>query len=142
MTAASNILLAIIGFSSGALVAGGIFAFIAMIGVVPRFAQKTDTIKFIPLYEDAIILGGILGSTTLFLDYYIPVGKIGAAFIALCIGIFIGCVAVSLAEVLNVVPVFMRRARLITGLKYFIASLALGKMCGSLLYLLGTNFYK
>ena len=57
----NNIVLAVIGLSSGTVVAGGIFAFIAIIGVVPRLAQKTKTEKYIMIYEDAITLGGILG---------------------------------------------------------------------------------
>ena len=41
--------LAFIGFSSGMVVSGGIFAFIAAIGVVERLAQKTKTVKHIKI---------------------------------------------------------------------------------------------
>ncbi|MCI8341997.1 MAG: stage V sporulation protein AB [Firmicutes bacterium] len=128
-----NIILSIIGFSSGVLVAGGIFAFIAVIGVVPRLAQKTGTEKYITVYEDAITLGGIFGCTNMFVSYFIPVGDIAAAIIALAIGVFVGSLAVSLAEVIDVVPVFMRRVRLTKGLSLFLLALALGKLTGSLM---------
>ena len=136
-----NIVLAIMGFSSGAIVAGGIFAFIAVIGVVPRFAQITGTQNKIKIYEDAIILGGILGSIETFTDFTLPVGNFFAIIIALSIGIFIGSLAVSLAEVIDVMPIFMRRARLTKGLSIFISAIAAGKLLGSLAYFMLPNFY-
>lgn len=131
----------LIGFSSGVVVAGGIFAFIAIIGIVPRLAQRTMTIKYISVYEDAILLGGVFGVSTIFIDYYLPIGNFFVGIIGLAIGIFVGCLAVSLAEVLNVIPIFTRRIRLTKGLFYMIAALALGKLAGSLLYALVPGFY-
>lgn len=136
-----NCILAIIGFSSGIIVAGGIFAFIAIIGIVPRLAQKTKTKKFIPLYEDAIMIGGVFGTTTMFVDYYIPLGRPIVIFLGICSGIFIGCLAVSLAEVLNVIPIFIRRARITQGIPILITAIAIGKMLGSLLYFYMKGFY-
>lgn len=136
-----NIALAIIGFSSGVIVAGGIFSFIAIIGIVPRFAQKTGTQDKIMLYEDAIVLGGIFGSCELFIDYIFPIGTFLAIIVALSIGIFVGSLAVSLAETIDVVPIFMRRARLTKGLSVFVLALALGKMVGSLAYFILPKFY-
>lgn len=136
-----NIILAIIGFSSGIVVAAGIFAFIAVIGIVPRIAQKTQTIRYIPLYEDAIILGGIWGATTIFVDYHIPVGIPVVVVFSLAMGIFFGCLAVSLAEVLNVMPVFSRRTRLKAGLSAFITGMAAGKLTGSMLYFYINGFF-
>ena len=136
-----EIILAVIGFSSGVVVSGGIFAFIAVIGIVPRFAQRTKTEKYVKLYEDAIVLGGIFGCTNMFLNYHLPFGSVLPIVIAGCIGIFVGCLAMSLAEVLNVIPIFMRRARLTRGLAFFIAATALGKVVGSLMYFFLPRFY-
>ena len=136
----NNIVLAVIGLSSGTVVAGGIFAFIAIIGVVPRLAQKTKTEKYIMIYEDAITLGGIFGCTTMFLKYYIPIGNAAAVIAAAAIGVFVGSLAVSLAEVINVVPIFMRRARLKQGLSFFLLALAAGKLIGSLVYFFVPTF--
>jgi len=134
-------ILALIGFASGTVIAGGVFAIIVTLGIVPRMAQKTGTIKFIPLYEDAIIIGGIFGTTTMFIDYYLPIGRVLVAFLSLCSGVFIGCMAVALAEVLNVIPIFMRRSRITKGIPIIVCGVALGKTLGSLLYFLVKGFY-
>lgn len=141
MAVLKNLLLSIIGFSSGVIVAGGIFAFIAIIGVVPRFAQRTGTQSKIKIYEDAIILGGIFGNIEMFTNYKLPVGTFFAIVAAFSIGIFFGSLAVSLAETIDVVPIFMRRARLTKGLSIFVLALALGKMFGSLAYFILPKFY-
>ncbi|MGE4215376.1 MAG: stage V sporulation protein AB [Anaerotignaceae bacterium] len=141
MVMIKNIALAIIGFSSGVIVAGGIFSFIAIIGIVPRFAQKTGTQDKIMLYEDAIILGGILGCLELFIDYKFRIGVFLPAIISLAVGVFVGSLAVSLAEIIDVVPIFMRRARLTKGLSVFVLALALGKVFGALAYFVLPKFY-
>ncbi|MGL4790401.1 MAG: stage V sporulation protein AB [Anaerotignaceae bacterium] len=129
-----NLILIIIGFSGGSVVAAGIFSFIAAIGIVPRIAARTKTENKIRLYEDFIILGGIFGCLQLYLDTKLHFGIVFAVLIALSIGVFIGCLAISLAEVIDVMPVFMRRARLKTGLSVLIFALALGKLMGSLVH--------
>ena len=130
-----QVILVIISFSSGVVIAGGVFAFIAMIGIVPRMAQKTNTEGHIIFYENAIIYGGIFGSLLMTFNFYLPIGYLSAVP-ALAIGVFIGAIAVSIAEILDVVPVFMRRASLKTGLGIFITSIALGKLFGSMVYFL------
>lgn len=141
MTALRYIFLILLGLGAGVVISGAVFAFIAIIGVVPRLAMKTKTDKYIKLYEEMIVLGGIFGAFTIMYDYYLPIGTIPVILISLCIGIFYGCLAVSLAEVLNVIPILTRRAGLYKGLKYFITALALGKMAGSLLYYFVDGFY-
>lgn len=135
------IVLMLIGIGSGTVISGAVFAFIAIIGVVPRLAMKTNTSDYIKNYETAIILGGIAGAFTIFFDYYIPLNKYMVMLYSLAIGIFYGCLAVSLAEVLNVIPILTRRTRLQRGIKYFILSLALGKALGSMLYYFVPGFY-
>lgn len=136
-----NICMIIIGLGSGAVISGGVFAFITIIGIVPRFAQKTKTQNYMKVYETAITLGGIIGASAMFINYQIPIGKVLAAIYSLCIGIFIGCLAVSLAETLNVIPILTRRAKVQKGLSIFIITLALGKMVGSILYFVVPGFY-
>ena len=130
-----QIILVIISFSSGVVIAGGVFAFIAMIGIVPRMAQKTNTEGHIVSYENAIIYGGIFGSLLMTFNFYLPIWYL-SIIPALAIGVFIGAIAVSIAEILDVVPVFMRRASLKTGLGIFITSIDLGKLFGSMVYFL------
>ena len=134
--------LIMVGACSGALISGAVFAFIAIIGIVPRLAQKTSTQKYVELYEEAIIAGGIFGTLTLLLDFSINIGKPAIIFAGACIGVFYGCLAVSLAEVLDVIPITLRRFNIKLGLGAIMASLALGKMAGSLLYFLIPGFYE
>lgn len=135
------IILCIIGVGSGTVISGAVFAFIAIIGVVPRMALKTNTQDKIKTYETAIILGGIFGAFTIFFNYYIPVNSIIVAIFGFSIGVFFGCIAVSLAEVLNVLPILSRRLNINRGIKYFILALALGKALGSILYYFVPGFY-
>lgn len=134
-------LMIIIGFSSGAGIAAGVFAFIAAIGIVPRLAQRSKTEKYIPLYEDVILLGGLFAATAMFVDYRLPKVPLLAGGYALCIGIFVGVLAVALAEVLNVMPILLRRGRITRGLSWLLLSFALGKVVGSLIYFCVDGFY-
>ena len=133
--------LVIMGFGGGMVIAGAVFAFIAIIGVVPRIAQKTKTEKYILLYEEGIIIGGIFGASCLMVDYYLPIGAVAAALLMFMVGIFYGCLAVSLAEVLDVIPVLTRRSGLKRGLRFFMTALAAGKLLGSLLYYFVPGFF-
>ena len=135
------ILAIIIAFASGIIISGAVFAFITIIGVVPRLAQKTRTEDSIIIYEEAIIVGGILGTLSMIFNFYIPIGKFFAVLYATGIGIFFGCLAVSLAEVLNVIPILTRRGKIQTGLKYFIIAVALGKLIGAIIYSRIPSFY-
>ena len=141
VTMLKNLVLIILGIGGGTVISGAVFAFISIIGVVPRLAAKTKTSKYIVMYENAIIAGGIFGVFTIIFDYYIPIGVIPAMFFGLFIGIFYGCLAVSLAEVLDVIPILSRRTMLYKGIKYFIIALALGKAIGAILYYFADGFY-
>lgn len=141
MSIVKLILVQILAFSSGLVIAGGVFAFIATVGLVPRFAKKTKTQGQIHLYEACIVIGGIWGSSTLAVDYYLPIGVPGAIAFALGVGIFVGCMAVSLAEIMDVIPILTRRGHVTNGLPYFILCIALGKLAGSMLYYLVPGFY-
>lgn len=138
---ARSIFLIFFGISSGVLVAAGTFAFIAAIGIVPRMAKRTQTQRHIRIYEDAITLGGVFGTTAMFMDYRFPDVPFLVGAYALCTGIFVGVLAMALTEVLNVVPIMLRRARLTKGLQWLILAFALGKVFGSLAYFLIDGFY-
>ena len=141
MTLLKNAFLVLLGFGSGLVIAGAVFAFIAIIGVVPRLAQKTNSQQYIKLYEEAIIAGGIFGASTMMIEYRLPLPAAVVAPLALCVGIFFGCLAVSLAEVLDVIPVLTRRARLQQGMAAFMLAIALGKLVGSALYFCVPGFF-
>lgn len=137
----ANILMVAIAFSSGVVVSGGVFAFINAMGIVPRMAIKTKTKKYLRNYEDAITLGGVMAAIIGLFDVEFIVNDIFIAIYALAIGMFMGILAVALAEVLNVVPVVMRRIRLKNGLPWIVLSLAVGKSVGALLYFFIDGFF-
>lgn len=133
--AAKQVALAFIGLSAGGVIAAGVFAFLAIIGVFPRLIGKTGTKRHILLYDTVIVAGGVTGNL---LDLYeIPVnfgGNFLLAVFGLAVGIFVGCLVMSLAETLKTVPVINRRIGLAVGLQYVILAIAAGKLVGSLVY--------
>lgn len=131
---AAEVLLAVIGLSAGLIVAGGLFAFIASLGVVSDIADRTHTGSRILLYEDTTILGGIIGNLIFIYRIDIPGGVLLQIVIGLFVGIFVGCWALSLAETLNVFPIFIRRVKLVRCVPYIILGIAIGKGLGSLIY--------
>ena len=127
-------ILAFLGLSFGLAISAGLFAFLIGLGVVSDFADRTHTGKYVTLYEDCIVLGGILGN--LFWIYeaeFLKGGWLLAGF-GLLSGIFVGCWAMALADILNIFPIFIRRAKITTGLSWLIVGMALGKSLGALLY--------
>lgn len=129
-----EVLLAVIGLSAGLIVAGGLFAFIASLGVVSDIADRTHTGSRVLLYEDVLTLGGSLGNIFFLYQMRIPGGAWFQGIFGLFAGIFVGCWAMSLAETLNVFPIFIRRAKLVQCIPYIILSIAIGKGIGSLIY--------
>jgi len=131
---AKEVLLAVIGLSAGLIVAGGLFAFIASLGVVSDIADRTHTGSKILLYEDATTLGGIVGNLVFIYQINLPGGVWLQVVFGLFVGIFVGCWALSLAETLNVFPIFIRRVKLVRCIPYIILGIAIGKGIGSLIY--------
>lgn len=65
--------LCFIGLSSGGVIAAGIFAFLAIIGVFPRLIGVTHTRCHVILYETLLILGGTAGNL---MDlFHLPLGQ-------------------------------------------------------------------
>ena len=131
---AVQILMAVIGLSAGMVVAGGLFSFISGLGVISDFADRTHTGEYIMLYEDSVALGGILGNLFFIYQIEIPYGAWLVPIFGLFGGIFVGCWSMALAEILDVVPIFVRRVKLLRGIQYVILGVALGKGLGALLF--------
>jgi len=136
------ILLLLIVFSAGIIIAGGVFSFIVIIGIVPRMIQKTNTNNYVKTFENSIILGGIFGAINLRFQMTLPFGIIFESLFAFFVGIFIGSLAVSLAEVLDVIPILTRRINLKYGMGCFMLVIAIGKLIGALAYFLIPGFFK
>ena len=128
-------LLAFAGLGAGAVIAAGIFAFLAIIGVFPRLIGVTHTAEHVLLYETLLILGGVWGNLA---DLYrVPFPFPGRIVLVICgmsVGIVVGCLVMSLAETLKALPVLNRRIRLAVGLQYVILAVAAGKAFGAAVY--------
>lgn len=85
-----HLFLGFIGLASGVGVAAGTFAFIIVIGVVPRMIAKCNRAENTILFENMIVLGGIFGTImSVFTDISLPVGHWLLYVYGFCAGIFV-----------------------------------------------------
>lgn len=150
-----QILLAVCGLSFGLLASAGVFTVLVSVGLVPRFAGKLHIAKKIFALEEAVVFGTLMGG---FFSVFGKFGYLGSYVLSRqifgsntvlvwkCIanvflitggflaGMFVGCLALAIAEMLNSIPIFARRIGFRHGLGAAIAGAALGKLIGSLLY--------
>lgn len=135
-----HVFLGLCGLAAGIGVSAGTFAFLIVIGIIPRLIGKCNRAAETMHFENAIILGGIGGNLlSVFPQIRIPLGTVLLYFYGISAGIFVGCMAVALAEILNTIPILFRRTGLKVGLSWIMLAMALGKTVGSLYYFLG-NF--
>ena len=130
----SNILLIVIGLACGTGVAAGVFALITKVGIIPQISEKTKTSSYVTVYESAVLAGGVSGTIFILFPISFTVPTIFLVIAGGSFGIFLGCLATSLAEALNVTAIFTRRLCLHIGIPIIVLSMALGKSLGSLLY--------
>lgn len=131
----NHVFLAFLGFACGLSVASGSFAIAVKLGIIPQMAGKSKTASHIITYENATILGGIAGNIlSVFPQLRFPAGHILLALFGISAGIFVGCMAVALAEIINAYPIMYRRMKLKIGIEWMVAMIAIGKMCGCLFY--------
>ena len=123
----------IIGLCAGGMVAAGTFAFIVMIGIFTRIADRTHTSAYISIYESAVVLGGIIGNILFIYNIRLPLYQAGLVLFGSFSGIFVGSLAIALAEVLKVFPILVSRIKLVEGLPVLVLSIAAGKAIGSLI---------
>ena len=88
------------GLCAGGLIAASFLAFLSMLGVIPRLAGLTKSMKNARMYESFVALGGILRDHwSFFIDGR---SKLDTRFIVLYGlfgGIFVGCMIGALAEI-------------------------------------------
>lgn len=147
-----SFLLILLGASYGLLAAAGVFTVFVAVGLVPRFAGKTHTAKKVLLYEEMVVFGTLIGGAVTVFPEYFQIGTyirenfaqwnnlwdiLGKAFqivYGLFSGMFIGCLALAIAEMLDSIPIFARRISFRHGIGLAILGVAAGKLCGSLFY--------
>ena len=128
-----QLFLGFIGLASGLAISAGVFSFIS-IGVVPRIIGKSRTALDIIAYENMVLLGGTFGNVVSLFTPGIPGGIWVIIVFGLSAGIFTGCLAVALAEILNTFPIMFRRFGIKDGLSWIMLFMALGKMAGALYF--------
>ena len=94
-----HIFMAGLATACGIAVSAGTFAFLLVIGVIPRMIKRCN-------FGERILM----------------------------VEIFVGCIAVALAEILNTFPILFRRLYINRGLSGVMIAMALGKMAGSFYY--------
>lgn len=134
MNIISGIIRILLGLGAGFVVAGGVVAFISIIGVIPLMAYQTKTSHYMMWYENAIILGSITGSILSMWFIRLPNIPILTIIFFFAFGVFVGTLIIALAEVLDVLPIINRRIKIKKGITLLVVSLALGKLVGSLCY--------
>lgn len=127
-----QISLLIFGICAGAAVSGSTFAFVITLKIIPRLVGKTHTAKEVWWYETAVAMGGATGTLV---SVYPVLEQIKAGWLLVIYGtgagIFEGCVAVTLAEIMNVFPILFRRTGVKRGLRWVLLCFALGKGIGA-----------
>ncbi len=150
-----QVLLAVIGVSAGLIVSAGVFTVLISVGLIPRFAGKMHVANKVFVLEEMVICGTLAGG---FFSVFGDWGMIGdfvkghalfgrategawnlAGTLFLILfgvfaGIFVGCLALAIAEMLDTIPVFARRIGFRHGLGIAILAVALGKLTGSIIY--------
>ncbi len=154
-----TILLAFMGISYGMLSAAGVFTVLVAIGLVPRFAGRTHTARKVFLYEEMVIFGTLFGCVLSVFERYCHVGGFLQGYfpaqteiwtiLAQAVqvifgffsGMFVGCLALAIAEMLDSIPIFARRISFRHGIGLVVLTMAAAKLCGSLFYF-GNEFAK
>lgn len=151
-----QILLGIIGISGGLIVSAGVFTVLISVGLIPRFAGKMHVARKIFVLEEMVVFGTLFGGFFSVFSDWGMIGEfvrghrlfgesatdgvwnlVGTVFLLIFgafAGIFVGCLALAIAEMLNTIPIFTRRIGFRHGLGIAILAVALGKLIGSLIY--------
>lgn len=148
----AEIFMMVSGACYGLLSSAGVFTVLVAVGLVPRFAGKTHTAKKIILFEEMVIFGTLVGCVLSVFSRYcmfgawwqqrfpeyrsllFGIGEVLQAVFGLFAGMFIGCLALAIAEMLDSIPILTRRVSFRHGIGLVILSIAVGKLCGSLVY--------
>ena len=133
-------MLAIIGLSFGALAASGVLTVLLAVGLLPRYIGRLHEAKHIIWFENLVVLGTLLGALVSVL--VLPKSTNGLGMLGtlleimygLFAGVFVGTLAIAIAEMLDAFPIFFRRVRVQNGHRYMILAVAFGKAIGAFIY--------
>ncbi|MFI3236990.1 MAG: stage V sporulation protein AB [Lachnospiraceae bacterium] len=130
----------VIGLSFGGLAASGVLTVLVAVGLVPRFIGRVHEAKHIITIENTIIAGTLIGTLINLFGRFIEVGSLQPIGLVIEVlygtfsGVFVGCLALAIAEMLDAIPIYFRRFGIRDGIPYILLSIACGKLVGSYLY--------
>ena len=99
----------------------------------PELLEKVKGARHYLFIECLLAYGAALANLIYVFKISVPVTWVGYTIICLFGGIFVGCLAGALTEVLNVIPIAARRFSVRRNFPYVIYGLAAGKLVGSVL---------
>lgn len=127
------IIMTLIGLAAGGAIAGAYVALISSLGVYTRLEEWAGYGRKTMRLETIILIGTTIGNILTIYNIQVPLGQIGLLFCGLCFGIFTGCLAAALVDMVKLFPILCRRIRLRHGLPYIIYAVGLGKTIGCLI---------
>ncbi len=136
----SAILIPIIGLCFGLLAASGVLTVLLAVGLLPRYIGRLHEAKHILLFENLVVLGTMTGALVTVFTLPVSVNGLGLlgrsieAIYGLFAGVFVGTLALAIAEMLDAFPIFFRRSRVENGVRIILLAVALGKAIGAFVY--------
>jgi stage V sporulation protein AB len=121
-----------IGFAGGIAVGGAFVAFLVVLDIIPRLAQISRSYAKLHWFEGSVVAGAVFWTSGDFYEWAFYLNPMGTAFVGCFAGIFVGMLAAALTEVLNVLPILAKRMHLSGYLIWFLMSMVMGKVAGSL----------
>lgn len=107
---------------------------------MPRYIGRLHEAKHIYLFENLVVLGTMGGTFISLFGHYVDdnglglLGVLAEVMYGLFSGIFVGTLALAIAEMLDAFPIFFRRVRVENGLRFILLAVAFGKAIGAFLY--------
>ncbi|WP_257347818.1 stage V sporulation protein AB [Pseudalkalibacillus decolorationis] len=123
-----------IGIGGGLAVGAGFVAILTVFGIIPRLMQISKTYNYLRGYEIGIISGVVFASWYGLRDMTIHSSPLLLIPIGIACGTFVGMLAAALTEVLNVLPILMKRVGFKEQLLILLMAILFGKLIGSLFH--------
>lgn len=125
--------LGLVGLSAGVIIAGAYVVLIASLGIFTRLQAWSRWGRHNTWMEHLILFGIVFGNIVTLYSVDIPGGGWCLGLLGISFGIFTGCLAAALADVVKLFPMLAHRLDIRWGLSFLVGGLALGKTVGSML---------
>jgi stage V sporulation protein AB len=118
--------------AGGIAVGTSLVALITVLDILPRLSQLSRSSNVVHAFEVALVAGSLLFTLAHFFEWTFRITPVFVALIGGLQGMFMGLLAASLIEVLNVIPIISKRLRIQHSLGILLIAVVLGKISGSL----------